>query len=121
MVKWKPLGHVYKRRLASLMFQIHTKSLPKQIVDLFERTTPARELRSKNCFTQIRPRTECGRLTVRFRGSSVWGVTPPEVRESKNHEIFKKKLQTCGQKLDAAKFDKSQVTTTFMHPYYKYF
>ena len=51
MVKWKPLSHVCKRRLASLMFQIRSKSLPKQLVDLFERTTPAHELRSKNCFT----------------------------------------------------------------------
>ena len=121
LVKWKPLSHIYKTRLASLMFQIHTKSLPKQLVDLFERTTPAPELRSKNCFTQIRPRTECCRLTVRFRGPSVWQVIPPEMKESKNYEIFKKQLKTCGQKLDAIKLDKGQAATTFTDPYYTYF
>ena len=67
LITWKPLSHIYKRRLASVMFQIHTQSLPKQLVDLFDRTTPARELRSKNCFTQIRLRTECSRLTIQCR------------------------------------------------------
>ena len=122
LVQWKPLIHIYKRRLASLMFQIHTKSLPKQLVDLFERKeTPARELRSKNCFTQIRPRTERGRLSIRFRGPAVWGVIPPEMKELKTFESFKRKLKSCGHKLNTIQFDKGQVATTFMESNYKYF
>ena len=42
----KPLSYIYKRRLASIMFQIHIESLPKQIIDLFERKDSSiRELR----------------------------------------------------------------------------
>ena len=42
------------------------------------------------------------------------------MKESKNYEIFKKQLKTCGEKLNAIKFDKGQAATTFTDPYYKY-
>ena len=59
IVGWKPLLYIYKRGLASIMFQIHIESVPKQIIDLFERKgSSIHELRSKSCFIQNRPRTE---------------------------------------------------------------
>ena len=36
LVKWKPLGYIYKRRLASIMYQVFHSSLPDQLTALFE-------------------------------------------------------------------------------------
>ena len=35
-VKWKPIVYVYKRRLASTMYQVYHDSLPDQFESLFE-------------------------------------------------------------------------------------
>ena len=36
LVEWKPLGYIYKRRLASIMYQVFHNSLPDQLTALFE-------------------------------------------------------------------------------------
>ena len=36
-VDWKPLSYIYKGRFDSIMFQIHTEPVPRQIIDLFGR------------------------------------------------------------------------------------
>ena len=98
---WKPLSYIYKRRFASIMFQIHIESLPKQINELFERKDSSiRELRSKNHLTQNRPKTDLGRNTIRFRGTSIWSVIPPEMKDLKTLENFKRNLKSCGKKLN---------------------
>ena len=33
---WKPLNYIYKRRLATLMYQVKAKTLPEPLSDLFE-------------------------------------------------------------------------------------
>ena len=122
IVGWKLLSYICKRRLASIMFQIHIESVPEQLLDLFERKDSSiHELRSKNHFVQDRPRTELGRNTIRFRGPSVWSVIPPEVKDLKTLENFKRKLKSCSKKLNLVQFDKGQMAATFTDSRYKYF
>ena len=103
---WKPLPYIYKRRLASIMFQIHSETVPKQTVELFERKDSSiRELRSKNRFIQNRPRIELGRNTIRFRGPSIWGVIPPEIEDLKDPGELQKETKIVRKKLDLVHFD----------------
>ena len=120
-VDWKPLSYLYKRRSASTMFQMHIESMPKYIIDLLERKDSSiHEVRSKYRFIQNKPRTELGRRTIGFRGPFIWSVIPPEMKDLMTWENFKRKLKSCGKKLNLVQFDKGQIATTFMDSRYKY-
>ena len=105
-----------------LMFLNHTASAPRQIINLIDkRDSPARELRSKNCFIQNRPRTDLGRNTIRLRGPSIWNVIPPEMKVLKSLDDFKRKLKTFGKKLSLIQVDKGQAATASIDPSYQHF
>ena len=105
-VKWKPLKLNLQKK-----FGIYTESLLEQLVNLFERNTPTCQLRSNNCFSQIRPRMEYSRPSIRFRGSSVWRV-PPRDKKSKNYKSFKiNQEQVAVKKMDTINFNKRCVAS----------
>ena len=76
LVKWKPLGYIYKRRLASIMYQVFHNSLPDQLTALFEtrNTDNNYNLRRINDFSHVRYNCNLGRNSVRYRGPIVWNL-----------------------------------------------
>ena len=69
ITNWKPLNYIYKRRLATLMYQVKAKTLPEPLTDLFElnKNDNRYSLRNKNDYSRIRYNNEYGRNSVRYR------------------------------------------------------
>ena len=68
LVKWKPLGYIYKRTLASIMYQVFHNSLPDQLTALFEtrNTDNTYNVRRINDFSHVRYNCNLGRNSVRY-------------------------------------------------------
>ena len=82
IANWMPISYIYKRRVAAIMYKIKNKALPDSIVKLFEtkENHTSRELRRNTYFKPIQPRTEYGRISIRFRGPAIWKVIPTETK-----------------------------------------
>ena len=67
LVKWKPLGYIYKCRLTSIMYQLFHNSLPDQLKALFEirNTDKNYNLRRINDFLNVQYNSNLGRNSVR--------------------------------------------------------
>ena len=75
IANWKPLSHIYKHRIAAIMYQVRNKTLPRQLVELFpleDNSTNHHNLRHRKDFVQIGPNNEYGRNTLRYRGPLIW-------------------------------------------------
>ena len=70
--KWKPLSYIYKRRLASIMYQVHNDILPVQLTALLgtRSNETSYKLRRSNDFSLVRYHSELGRNSIRYRYSS---------------------------------------------------
>ena len=68
--KWKPLSYIYKRRLASIMYQVHNDILPVQLTALLgtRSNETSYKLRRSNDFSLVRYHSELGRNSIRDRG-----------------------------------------------------
>ena len=51
----------------------------------------------------------------------MWSVIPPEMKDLTTLENLKRKLKSCGKKLNLVQFDKGQAATTLTDSRYKYF
>ena len=93
-VKWKPLLYVYKRRLASIMYQVYYDSLPDQLLSLFEtrNVDTSYNLRRTNHFLHVRYNSNIGRNSVRYRGPVVWNLIPKTIKDASSYQLFKQKL-----------------------------
>jgi len=65
--RWLPINYLYKRRILLKMHQVFTGSAPRQILDLFSKST-----RFSNQFNIIRVKTELGRSSLQYRGPNIW-------------------------------------------------
>jgi len=61
-VKWESLGYLYKRRLASIMYQVYRNSLPGQLTALFETRNSDNNynFRRTNTFLHVRYTSNLG-------------------------------------------------------------
>ena len=120
---WMPISYIYKRRMAAIMYNVKSKTLPQSILNLFEtnENPTSRELRNNSCFKSIQPRTEFGRNSIRFRGPAIWKVIPTKTKNCPSYNNFKNKLSTIRQLINNIQFEKGQSTTTFRRQDYLYF
>ena len=109
---WKPLNYTYKRRLATLMYQVKAKTLPEPLTDLFElnKNDNRYSLRNKNDYSRIRYNNEYGRNSVRYRGPIVWNNIPQNLKDAETQQSFKAKLKRAGKKLEQIQFEKEACT-----------
>ena len=70
LVKWKSLGHIYKRRLASIMHQVYHNSLPDQLTALFTKRNidSNYNLGRINDFPHVRCNSNLGRIVQGTKG-----------------------------------------------------
>lgn len=122
-VKWKPLGYIYKRRLASIMYQVFHSSLPDHLTALFEtcNTTNTYNLRRTNDFPLVRYNCNLGRNSVRYRGPMVWNLLPKSIRDASSQELFKLKLRQASRILDQIQFEKEACQISTKQKNYIYF
>ena len=95
IANWKPLNYIYKRRLATLMYQVKAKTLPEPLTDLFEfnKNDNRYSLRNKNDSSRIRYNNEYGRNSVGYRGPIVWNNIPQNIKDAETQQSFKAKLK----------------------------
>ena len=95
LVKWKPLAYIYKRRIASIMYQVYHNSLPDQFSALFEtrNINTSYTLRRINYFSHVRYNSNIGRNSVRYRGPIVWNFIPKAIKDASSYKLFKQKLR----------------------------
>ena len=72
IANWKPISYIYKCCLATIMHQVCYNNTPDLVKDLFAKRTSGRNLRTTECFELKQPRTEYGRVSVKFRGPQIW-------------------------------------------------
>ena len=102
-VGWKPLEHIYKRRIAILMHDIYNGRAPNELQGEFKKNLFGRG-KEKLMMEIPRPRTEIGRNSVTYRGPLIWNLLTTETRACKTKDTFKTKLKEC--KLDMISFQK---------------
>eukprot|EP00794_Sanderia_malayensis_P001795 gene1795-2001_t len=124
-VKWKPLSYIYKRRTASIMFQVNNNSLPQQLTNLFlkqnDTANNRHNLRKKKDFVHIRPNNEYGRNSLRYRGPIVWNALPVDIRKAVTRENFKAKLRRISNTIESIQFEKETVVLTYKNQDFIYF
>lgn len=123
LVKWKSLSDLYKRRLASIMYQVHHKTLPDQLTALFEtRTSDSNyNFRRINTFSHARYHSNFGRNSVRYRGPIVWNLIPKPIKDASSQQLFKQKLRQASRILDHIQFEKEACVITSKQPDFLYF
>ena len=77
--------------------------------------------RSNNKLTLPRPRTEIGRMTMKFRGTILWNSLSNEDRDIKSKNAFKEKLKKLKEKINNITFEKGTTTIRFRNDNYVYF
>ena len=123
IANWKPLNYIYKRRLATLMYQVKAKTLPEPLTDLFElnKYDNRYSLRNKNDHSHIRYNNEYGRNNVRYRGPIVWNNIPQNIKDAEMQQSFKAKLKQAGKKLEQIQFEKEACTIQLRKDDFLYF
>ena len=123
LVKWKPLGYIYKRRLASIMYQVFHNSLPDQLTALFEirNTDNNYNLRRINDFSHVRYNSNLGRNSVRYRGPIVWNLIPKAIKDASSLQLFKQKLRQASRILEQIQFEKEACQITSKQTDFLYF
>jgi hypothetical protein len=123
LVKWKPLGYIYKRRLASIMYQVFHNSLPDQLTGLFEirNTDNNYNLRRINDFSNVRYNSNLGRNSVRYRGPIVWNLIPKAIKDASSLQLFKQKLRQASRILEQIQFEKEACQITSKQTDFLYF
>ena len=76
--EYKPLSYIYKRRLASIMYQVHNDILLVQLTALLgtRSNETSYKLRRSNDFLLVRYHSELGRNSIRYGGPIVWNSIP---------------------------------------------
>ena len=77
--------------------------------------------RSSNKLTLPRPRTEIGRMTMKFRGPILWNSLSNEDRDIKSKNAFMEKLKKLKEQINNISFEKGTTTTRFRNDSYVYF
>ena len=123
LVKWKPLGYIYKRGLASIMYQVFHSSLPDQLTALFEtrNTNNNYNVRRINDVSHIRFNSNLGRNSVRFRGPIVWNLIPKAIKDASSLQLFKQKLRQASKILEQIQFEKEACQMTSKQTDFLYF
>ena len=124
LVKWKPLGYIYKRRLASIMYQVFHYSLPDQLTAPFEtrNTDNSYNLRHINDFSYVQYNCNLGRNSViRYRGPIVWNLILKAIRDASSQQLFKQKLRQASRILDQIQFEKEACQITSKQTGFLYF
>ena len=106
--KWKPLSYIYKRRLASIMYQVHNDILPVQLTALLgtRSNETSCKLRRSNDFSLVRYHSELRRNSIRHRGPIVWNSIPKFIRNVTSLQLSKEKLKLASKTLDQIQFEK---------------
>ena len=106
--RWKPLSYIYKRRLASIMYQVHNDILPIQLTALLgtRSNETSYKLRRSHDFSLVRYHSELGRYSIRYRGPIVWNSIPKFIRNVTSLQLFKEKLKLASKTLDQIQFEK---------------
>lgn len=123
LVKWKSLGYIYKRRLASIMYQVHYNSLPDQLTALFTKRNidSNYNLRRINDFPHVRCNSDLGRNSARYRGPIVWNLLPKAIKDASSLQLFKQKLRQASRTLDRIQFEKEACVITSKQTDFLYF
>ena len=123
LVKWKSLGYIYKRRLASIVYQVYHNSLPDQLTALFTKRNidSNYNLRRINDFPHVRCNSDLGRNSARYRGSIVWNLLPKAIKDASSLQLFKQKLRQASRTLDRIQFEKEACVITSKQTDFLYF
>jgi len=121
--KWKPLSYIYKRRLASIMYQVHNDILPVQLTGVLGTRTneTSYQLRRSNDFSLARYHSELGRNSIRYRGPIVWNSIPKFISNVISLQLFKEKLKLASKTLDQIQFEKEACLIKCMNSVFLYF
>jgi len=123
LVKWKPLGYIYKCRLVSITYQVFHNSLPDQLTALFEvrNTDNNYNLRRINDFSNVRYNSNLGRNSVRYKGPIVWNLIPKAIKDASSLQLFKQNLRQASRILEQIQFEKEACQTTSKQTDFLYF
>jgi len=123
IVKWKPLIYIYKRRLASIMYQVFNNSLPDQLTSLLgtRYNDNNYKLRRSNDFSLIRYNSLLGRNSVRYRGPIIWNLIPRNIRNAASLQLFKATLKRPSKSIDQIQFEKEACLLHSKDPNFVYF
>ena len=103
---WQTLSFLYKKDMLIIMSNCINERTDKQLKEMIV----APNKRSNNKLTLSRPRTEIGRMTVKFRGTILWNSLSNEDRDIKSKNAFKERLKKLKEKINNVTFEKGTTT-----------
>ena len=109
--------YIYKRRLASIMYQVFNNSLPDQLTSLLgtRYNDNNYKLRRSNDFSLL------GRKSVRYRGPIIWNSIPRNIRNAASLQLFKATLKRASKSIDQIQFEKEACLLNSKDPNFVYF
>ena len=95
---WLPVKHRIEYKIATLSFQcLNDVLFPTYLKNLVSPHIPARNLRSSNNKTLLKPKTNLrsyGERALPYQSAEVWNHLPPQVQNSASLESFKTSIKT---------------------------
>ena len=85
---WQTLSFLYKKRMLIIMSDCINERTDKRLKEMIVEPNK----RANNKLTLPRPKTEIGRMTMKFRGPILWNSLSNEDRDIKSKNAFKEKL-----------------------------
>ena len=86
--------------LATEMFKSYNCLSPNIINEIFEHNTSTYNLRNRNFYRSRKVNSVYnGTESLSYLGPKIWDLVPPEIKESENLEVFKKRIKrwTCSE------------------------
>ena len=94
-LKWKNLGDKRKDNIAKMMYCILNNHAPTYLSDKFSFKKHCYNTRKSELHLNIiRPRSDSGKRSFRFRGAQVWNSLSENVKSSNNIDSFKRSLKS---------------------------
>ena len=114
---WQSLSFLYKKRMLIIMSDGINERTDKRLKEMI--MVPNKLTNNK--LTLQKPRTEIGRMTMKFRGTILWNSLSNEDRDIKSKNTFKERLKKLKEKMNNTTFEKGTTTTRFRNDNYVYF
>ena len=108
MANWKSLDHLYKKRIANIIYQAFYKKAPDGINSLFTRHSSLRNHRDNLKLLIQRPNTDFLRYSFSHRASILWNNLPLHLKNKPNLGSFKLALKENSDFLDKITFNQGR-------------
>lgn len=90
------VDELYIQEVAKFMYRSQNSTLPASFDEYFQNINHGHNTRSSSNhnLSTPRPRTELGKISLKYVGTKIWNDLPPNIRNAKSMDIFKDQIKS---------------------------